>query len=136
MSYHSCRVINYAQVDIFLFILHIMINNIYRRKYVRFEIINICSDTTTMLKYYVFRYIFQQLIFQKYIFNYYTFNRNQQSILSLVHEYIKCNIFIVILGVKSLLYSKSRKTMVIRKTFWCYQRSYKLWSNRQWFGRR
>ena len=118
MSCHSCKVINYAQVDIFLFILHIMINNIYRRKYVRFEIINIRS-------------IFQQLIFQKYIFNYYTFNRNQQSILSLVHEYIKCNIFIVILGVKSLLYSKSRKTMVIRKTFWCYQRSYKLWSNRQ-----
>ena len=132
MSYHSWKVINYAQVDIFLFILHIMINNIYRRKYARFEIINIRKT----LKYYVFRFIFQQLIFQKYIFNYYIFNRNQQSILSLVHEYIKCNIFIVILGVKSLLYSKSRKTMVIRKTFWCYQRSYKLWSNRQWFGRR
>ena len=128
MSYHSCKVINYAQVDIFLFILHIMINNIYRRKY--------CKVWHNQYTQYVFRYIFQQLIFQKYIFNYYTFNRNQQSILSLVHEYIKCNIFIVILGVKSLLYSKSRKTMVIRKTFWCYQRSYKLWSNRQWFGRR
>ena len=122
MSCHSCKVINYAQVDIFLFILHIMINNIYKRKYVRFE-----YNHHTQF----FRHIFQQLIFQKYIFNYYTFNRNQQSILSLVHEYIKCNIFIVILGVKSLLYSKSRKTMVIRKTFWCYQRSYKLWSNRQ-----
>ena len=128
MSYHSCKVINYAQVDIFLFILHIMINSIYKRKYVRFEYNHYTQ--------YGFRYIFQQLIFQKYIFNYYTFNINQQSILSLVHDYIKCNIFIVILGVKSLLYSKSRKTMVIRKTFWCYQRSYKLWSNRQWFGRR
>ena len=134
MSCHSCKVINYAQVDIFLFILHIMINNIYRRKYVRYEYDQHTHYDAKIL--WVFRYIFQQLIFQKCIFNYYTFNRNQQSILSLVHEYIKCNIFIVILGVKSLLYSKSRKTMVIRKTFWCYQRSYKLWSNRQWFGRR
>ena len=129
MSYHSCKVINYAQVDIFLFILHIMINNIYRRKYVRFEY----NQNT---QWYHWLLVSYRNIFQKYIFNYYTFNRNQQRILSLVHEYIKCNIFIVILGVKSLLYSKSRKTMVIRKTFWCYQRSYKLWSNRQWFGRR
>ena len=129
MSYHSCKVINYAQVDIFLFILHIMINNIYRRKYVRFEIINIRSI--------MFLDTFSNNLFFKNIFSITIHSIEINKVfLSLVHEYIKCNIFIVILGVKSLLYSKSRKTMVIRKTFWCYQRSYKLWSNRQWFGRR
>ena len=122
MSYHSCKVINYAQVDIFLFILHIMINNIYKRKYVRFE-----YDQHTQ-----FLDTFPANLFFKNIFSITIHSIETNKVfLSLVYEYIKCNIFIVILGVKSLLYSKSRKTMVIRKTFWCYQRSYKLWSNRQ-----
>ena len=130
MSCHSRKVINYAQVDIFLFILHIMINSIYKRKYVRFE-----YDQHT--HYYGFLDTFSSNLFFKNIFSITIHSIEINKVfLSLVHEYIKCNIFIVILGVKSLLYSKSRKTMVIRKTFWCYQRSYKLWSNRQWFGRR